>query len=81
MDRNNIKQIRRWLDLSQAAFASAIGVTQGCVSHYECGRQDVSPNVARRIIALASGRGVAVTFDDIYGRSTSAHECIVGLDR
>lgn len=66
METNNIKRVRERLGLSQAAFASAIGVSQGNVSHYERQRQDVSPDVARRVIAVAHERGVHITFDDIY---------------
>lgn len=66
MRTNNIKQVRERLGLSQASFAEAIGVSQGNISHYECQRQDVSPDVARRIIAAAQERGVSVSFDDIY---------------
>jgi transcriptional regulator with XRE-family HTH domain len=66
MRTNNIKQVRERLGLSQAAFAEAIGVSQGNISHYECQRQDVSPDVARRVIAAAQERGVQVSFDDIY---------------
>lgn len=66
MSTNNIKRVREQIGLSQAAFAAAIGVSQGNVSHYERQRQDVPPEVARRVIAAAHERGVHVTFDDIY---------------
>lgn len=66
MRTNNIKQVRERLGLSQADFAEAIGVSQGNISHYECQRQEVSPDVARRVIAAAMDRGITVTFDDIY---------------
>jgi putative transcriptional regulator len=52
--------------MTQAELASAIGVTQGNVSHIEQGRQEVTPGVARRVIDVAATRGVVVTFDDIY---------------
>lgn len=63
---NNIYSIRQRLALSQEAFGKAIGVSQGNVSHYEQGRQEVPPDVARRVIAAAAERGHVVTFDDIY---------------
>lgn len=66
---NNIFHIRKRLGLSQAAFGDAIGVSQGNVSHYEQGRHEVPPDVARRVIEAASARDVLVTFDDIYGAS------------
>lgn len=66
MDTNNIKRVREQLGLSQAAFAAAIGVSQGNVSHYERQRQAVPPKVARLVIAAAQERGVHISFDDIY---------------
>lgn len=69
---NNIVQIRRQFGLSQKDFGEAIGVTQGNVSHYEHGRQEMPPAVARRVIEVAAARGIALTFDDIYG--THQHE-------
>lgn len=63
---NNIHQIRKRLGLTQEAFGEAIGVSQGNVSHYEQGRQEVPPDVARRVISAAETAGHVVTFDDIY---------------
>jgi len=63
---NNILSIRQRLGLSQAAFGEAIDVSQGNVSHYELGRQQVPPDVARRVISAAAKHGVALSFDDIY---------------
>lgn len=62
----SIVSIRKGLGLSQAEFAAGISVTQGNVSHYECGRQQIPPDVAARVISFAKSRGVEVTFDDIY---------------
>ncbi|MBP9032774.1 MAG: helix-turn-helix transcriptional regulator [Pseudomonadales bacterium] len=64
---NNVSKIRRLFGLSQKDFGEAIGVTQGNVSHYEQGRQEMPPAVARRVIAAASERGLALRWDDIYG--------------
>lgn len=68
---NNIHSIRQRLGLSQDAFGKAIGVTQGNVSHYEQGRQEPPPDVARQIIAAAKEHGLTVTFDDIYAAPES----------
>jgi len=65
----SIVSIRKGLGLSQAQFAAGIGVTQGNVSHYECGRQQIPPDVAARIIAFAKTHDLAITFDDIYAAS------------
>ncbi|MBG5927581.1 helix-turn-helix domain-containing protein [Providencia rettgeri] len=63
---NNIKLIRKKLGLSQSEFASLIMVSQSNVSHYERGNQRVPQDIAGRVISLASERGVALSFDDIY---------------
>ena len=71
---NNILQIRKRLGLSQVAFGKAIDVSQGNVSHYEQGRQEVPPEVARRVIAAAEALGHVVTFDDIYQPAPGAEK-------
>ena len=63
---NKILEIRTKLGLSQRALADALALSQGNVSHYECGRQEVPPDVARRLISFAESRGESLTFDDIY---------------
>lgn len=63
---NNVQNIRKRLGLSQTAFAEAIGVSQGNVSHIEQGRQEVMPALAREIIKVAAAKGLELTFDDIY---------------
>jgi putative transcriptional regulator len=64
--KNNLKLIRERLCLSQAALAAEIGVSQGNISHCEKQTQEVSPDMARKVVALARERGFDVTFDDIY---------------
>jgi len=63
---NAIQSIRKQLGVTQAAMAAGIGVTQGNVSHYECGRQVIPPDVAARLIGWAKGLGHEVSFDQIY---------------
>lgn len=64
--KNNLKLIREQLGLTQSDFAELIGVSQGNVSHCELQRQEVSPDMARRVISAAKDRGVSVSFNDIY---------------
>lgn len=64
--KNNLKSIREQLGMSQAEFGELIGVSQGNVSHCEQQRQEVSPEIARRVIAAARSKGLDVSFDDIY---------------
>lgn len=63
---NRISQIRAKLAVTQKTLASALGVSQGNVSHYEKG-QTIPPEVAKRLIAFANSLGVLVTFEDVYG--------------
>ena len=63
---NNLKSIREQLGVSQAAIADALGLSQGNISHCECGRQELMPDVARRLIEYAQKNGIEITFDDIY---------------
>lgn len=63
---NNILSIRKRFGMSQSEFGDAIGVSQGNVSHYELLKQEVPPDVARRVIAAGQDRGIDVSFDDIY---------------
>lgn len=60
------KAIRSALDVTQAAIAEAIGVTQGNVSFYEKG-QTVPPDVAKKLITYAGSRGLKLSFDHVYG--------------
>lgn len=63
---NKLIEIRKRLGVSQGALAAALGVSQGAISHCECGRQEVMPDFARKLIRYAAAKGVSVTFDDIY---------------
>ena len=63
---SQIRLIRKRLDLSQAALAEVMGCTQSNVSFYEKG-QTVPPDAAKLLIEHANGKGLALTFDHIYG--------------
>ena len=66
LSMNDILSIRKRLGLQQVEFAEAIGVSQGNVSHYETERNDPSPDVGLRVVALAKSRGVLVTLEDVF---------------
>lgn len=63
---NNILSIRKRLGLQQTEFAEEIGVTQSNVSHYENGRNDPSPAIGLRVVALAQRLGVVVTLEEVF---------------
>ena len=63
---NSIQHIRTRLAVTQSVLAEAIGVSQANVSNYERG-QTVPPDVARRLIMFSAARGIALTFNDVYG--------------
>jgi len=73
---NATQFIRHRLGMSQVGFAQALGVTQGNICHIEQGRQEVTPRIARRIIALAAKNGIEVTFDDIYAVNPEAPHAV-----
>jgi transcriptional regulator with XRE-family HTH domain len=63
---NTFKEIRERLGLTQQEIAVSLGCTQGNVSLLERG-QTVMPDTAKKLIQLAVKRGVALTYEDIYG--------------
>lgn len=73
MEHTPFKSIRTRLNVTQAAIAEALGVTQGNVSFYEKG-QTVPPAVAAKLIDFAAQRGEVITFDDIYAPLLPAAE-------
>ena len=62
----NLRSIREALGLSQAELGARLGMTQGSITHYENGRQEMPPRVARKLIAVAARLGHEITFDSIY---------------
>jgi putative transcriptional regulator len=60
------KSIRERLGMTQQAIADEIGCTQGNVHFYEKG-QTVPPKVAAKLIEAAAARGLALTYDHVYG--------------
>jgi len=68
---NQISKIRAKLGVTQQAIAIVLRVSQSNVSHYERG-QNMPPDVAKRLIAFAATRGMALSFEDIYGAPAGA---------
>lgn len=62
---NAIRSIRLRLDITQAALAQALGVTQGNVHHYERG-QTMPPDKAKKLIEFGASLGHVISFDEIY---------------
>lgn len=63
---NQIRAIRDRLRVTQAVLAEGMHCSQSNVSFYEKG-QTVPPDSAKALIAFALDRGLAITFDHIYG--------------
>lgn len=62
----NFKAIRKQLGVTQKVLADAIGCVQANITRSErCGT--VSPAIARKLIDFCASRGLAITFDHIYG--------------
>jgi transcriptional regulator with XRE-family HTH domain len=64
---NAFKSIRERLGMTQAEIGKALGMTQGNVFFYESRGQEVKPSVATKLIELARERGLAISFDHVYG--------------
>lgn len=52
--------------MSQTDLAQRLQMTQGSITHYENGRQEMPPRVARKLIVVAAELGHQIGFDDIY---------------
>jgi transcriptional regulator with XRE-family HTH domain len=63
---STFKEIRERLGATQHEMADALGCTQANVSLLDKG-QTVLPATARKLIEFASGRGLALTMDHVYG--------------
>ena len=72
---HNLKPIRERLGVTQQAMADGIGCTQGNIGHYERG-QTLPPDMARKVIDFCASKGLAITFDHVYG-STALPELIL----
>jgi transcriptional regulator with XRE-family HTH domain len=62
---NPISDIRAQLQVTQAALAAGLGVSQATISNYERGH-NMPIEVAKRLIVFAAEQGVALTYNDIY---------------
>ncbi len=67
-----IQIIRSRLGVSQVELADAIERQQSNISLYERG-QTIPPDVARKLIAFARTKGLAITFDHVYGAAEVPH--------
>ncbi|MBQ1508524.1 MAG: helix-turn-helix transcriptional regulator [Erysipelotrichaceae bacterium] len=59
---NNISEIRKQKNISQAELAASLGVTQGSVSAWETGRWEPSIDALRQMAIL-----FGVTIDELIG--------------
>lgn len=63
-----VKLIRQYLGLTQAEMAGALGTVQGNITTYENGRS-LPEKRAHLLIEFAASRGLALTYDHIYGNA------------
>lgn len=64
---NAIKQIRQTLGLKQRELADAVGLFQTAISFYEVGKNDPTPDTARKIVKFARSRGLMIGYEHVYG--------------
>ena len=74
---NNLRQIRKQLNLTQAKLAAAVGCTQSNIGHIEMQRQQIKSELANRIVNLARSRGLDVNVDYLYGGSSAGIEPVM----
>jgi putative transcriptional regulator len=67
-----IQIIRSRLGVSQSQLAAGMQCSQPNVSAYERGQQ-IPPDVAGRLIEFARQRGLALTYDHVYGAAEVPH--------
>lgn len=65
---HRFRAIRALLDVTQQDIAEALGVRQSFVSVLDRGGM-LTPPKAAKLIAYAQSLGVALTYDQIYGRA------------
>lgn len=63
---NNLKKLRKQAGISQSALASALGVSQGAVAHYEKGIRRVNVEGAKKIIETLNNQGIDCVFEDLF---------------
>lgn len=63
---NNLKSLRKQAGISQSALASALGMSQGAVAHYEKGIRKLNVDTAKKIIAILNTAGVVCSFEDVF---------------
>lgn len=63
---STFKSIRERLGVSQEEMAAALDCSQGNVSLLDHG-QTVMPDTAKKLIAFAAKKGVAIGYEDVYG--------------
>jgi transcriptional regulator with XRE-family HTH domain len=67
---HKLKAIRTLLDVTQGELAEALGCSQANVWQMETQGQMLLPDRAERLIGFASKRGIRLTLDQVYGRTT-----------
>jgi DNA-binding XRE family transcriptional regulator len=63
---NEIKRIRKILQLSQKDFGELVNVTQGAIHLYEAGERFPRRKTAKAIILLAQSKGINTSIEAIY---------------
>lgn len=63
---NNLKKLRKQAGISQSTLASALGVSQGAVAHYEKGIRRLNVDSAKKIIETLNSQGIDCAFEDIF---------------
>ncbi len=63
---SNLKQFREKAQVTQAALAERVGMTQGAIAHYENGRRTPGLAESRQLLAALNELGVGCTLDELF---------------
>lgn len=63
---NAVKKFRDACGLTQEQLAGELGVSGPLVNHYETGRNQITPNNAKKLVLICEKRGVKASLDEIY---------------
>lgn len=69
---SNLKQFREQAQVTQAALAERVGMTQGAIAHYENGRRTPGLNEARVLVAALNALGAECDLDAVFPASVVA---------
>lgn len=63
---NNLKSLRKNMNLTQKVLAEGIGHTISSIGHYESGRRSPDIKTCHQIVAVLSAHGKQISIEDVF---------------